>query len=514
MKPSATAPDSRARLSVIPALMGIGHFLAHLLTNGNYGMFRDEFYYIACSNHPALGYVDHPPLSIWLLGAQRALLGDSVHAVRMLPAICGAFLVFLAGLIARELGGRPFAQAFAALCVAIAPNYLVMTGLFSMNAFDLLFWSLLFYLVLRLIKGGSPRLWLLFGLVLGLGALNKVSVLILGFGIVVSLLLTSHRRHLRGKHFWIGALTALLVFLPHILWQVSNEWPTLEFIENAKTYKITPLNPFQFFLGQVLENHPFNFPIWLTGLIFLLVAKKLRPYRLVGLAYIITFIVLVAQRSKVYYLSPAYPVLLAAGAFAIEDFLDKVGWRWGKVTILAVLAAGGVVIAPMGLPILPPENLVAFQEHIGLKPPPAERSFTGELPQYFGDRFGWEHMTATVASVYQTLTPDEQANCVIITRNYGQAGAIDYYGARFGLPPAICGHNSYFLWGPGDATGEVVITVGFPFEDLIDDFETVTAGATIDSPFAMPYERNLPVHVCRGLKTPLKEVWPELKLYI
>jgi 4-amino-4-deoxy-L-arabinose transferase-like glycosyltransferase len=262
------------------------HALAHIFTNGNYGMFRDEFYYIACSKHLDWGYVDHPPLSIVLLAISNGALGTSVHAVRVLPALAGAGLVVLAGLLAREMGGRRFAQGFAALAAMISPAYLVLTGFYSMNSLDLLFWAAAYCLMIRLARTGNPRLWIALGLTLGLGLLNKISILFLGFGLVAGMVLTPLRTHFRNPYFWLGGLLAAVLFLPHILWQIQNGWPTLEFMNNARTYKISDLSILEFFKGSTLEIHPFNLPIWLAGLTWLLFAPSARRFRFLGLVFL------------------------------------------------------------------------------------------------------------------------------------------------------------------------------------------------------------------------------------
>jgi hypothetical protein len=514
---SAEAAPRKSRLNglVIAAILGVIQVLIHLLTNGRYGMFRDEFYYIACSDHLAWGYVDHPPLSIALLAGSRAILGDGVHAIRMLPALAGGITVLLGALIAREFGGRRFAQMLTALCVFFSPLFLVVTGFYSMNAFDLLLWAGCFYLVIRLIRTKNTKLWLLIGLVLGLGMLNKISMAILGFGLVVGMVLTPQRRYFLNKNFWWGVFFALLIFLPNILWQMAHDWPTLEFINNAKQHKITDLGPLQFLLGQIIENHPIYFLIWITGLLWLLFGWEGRRFRLVGLIYVAAFVFLVVQKSKTYYLGPAYPALLAAGACAIEGFLHRRGWRWPKPIILCILLIGGVLTVPVALPVLPIDSVASYQASLGMKPPPQEEGFQlSALPQHFADRFGWENMTSTVASVYRNLGTGQQAEAVILTGNYGQAGAINYFGPRYGLPAAISGHNSYHLWGPGEVSGNIVISVGISPEFLKEMFADVSPADTVVSPLAMPWETNLTVHVSTGLKFPLEEVWFLIKNYV
>ena len=511
----AELQDVRISGFMVLCFLALAQFLLHLWTNGNYGMFRDEFYYIACSDHLDWGYVDHPPLSIALLSLSRALFGDSVRAVRLLPALAGVLSIFLAVLMARELGGGRFAQITAGLCVMLVPSYLVITGFFSMNAFDLLFWSLVFYLLLRIINTENQKLWLLVGLLLGLGLLNKISVLILGFCLFVALILTPQRKYLLGKHIWIGSAVAFLLFFPHVLWQVAHDWPTLEFINNAKQYKIAEFSPLQFFAAQILSLNPFYSPIWLAGLIWLLAGKEGRRYRLFAFIYITALIVFMLQKSKTYYLVFAYPVLLAAGARVIESLVCRFRWRWIKPVPVAYILIGGLLLLPFGVPVLPVDTFMAYQSFTGINAPADEKSFKSAiLPQYFGDRFGWEEMARRVASVYRKLPPAEQANCVILAANYGEAGAMDYYRARYGLPPVICTHNNYHLWGPGDAEGAVVISIAISYDELADIFEEVHPAATVISAYAMPYESNLTVHVCRRLKLPLEEIWQRAKSFV
>ena len=208
--------------------------LVHLAVGRGYGYHRDELYYLACANHLDWGYVDHPPFAVLVIAATRGLLGDSVAAIRVVPALVGALTVLLIGLIARRLGGGPFAQALAMTAALVAPFYLALDHYFSMNAFDLLIWGLAAYLLLRILQGGPPWLWLLLGVLLGIGLLNKISVLWLGGGLFVGLLLTPQRVVLRSRWPWLALAVALGVFMPHVLWQARYDWPTLEFARNTK----------------------------------------------------------------------------------------------------------------------------------------------------------------------------------------------------------------------------------------------------------------------------------------
>jgi 4-amino-4-deoxy-L-arabinose transferase-like glycosyltransferase len=244
--------------------------LAHLLTNGRYGYFRDELYYIACGRHLAFGYVDQPPLSILLLRLSEVLLGNSLFAIRLLPALAGAATVAITGLIARELGGRAWAIALGCAGSLCALFNLAVGNFFSMNAFEPLFWMGCVYLLVRIINGGSPILWLWFGVLLALGLENKHSTAFFAAGIFIALLLTPERRHFAEKWIWFAGLIAFAVALPNILWQLRNHWPTYELLSNiARSDKNVALSPAQFIMQQIVFMNPGTLPLWLSGFIWL-----------------------------------------------------------------------------------------------------------------------------------------------------------------------------------------------------------------------------------------------------
>ena len=490
-------------------------FLVHFVVNSMavYGIFRDELYYIACSGHLDWGYVDQPPLAAMLLAMSRFMFGDSLVTLRLFPAIAHSGTVLLAGLMARELGGNRYAQVLAAVATIIPGVYLGNFTYFSMNAFDILIWAIIFYTVIKIIKYENTKLWLLFGLVVGIGLENKLSVMFLCFGLVVGMLLTSQRRHFLSGWFWLGGLVAAILFLPHVLWQVDNGWPTLEFMRNATMNKNMPVAPVEFFIGQVLELHPFNVLIWVPGLLYFLFSSKGGRYRLFALAYIAIFIVFAVQNGKPYYQSPFYSVLFAAGGVVIGESTARKGQRWLRAVLLVLLVAGGAILAPVAIPVLPVESYIRYAAAIGVEPTSGERDKPGKLPQHFADMFGWEEMAATVAGVYRELSPEEQSKCAIFGQNYGQAGAIDFFGKAYGLPDAISGHNNYWIWGPGDRDIEVVIIIGGNEEDHDSFFEECSIRAVHRNEYARSFETNLNIYVCKGLKRPLSETWPMMRHY-
>jgi hypothetical protein len=488
--------------------------LIHFLTNGGYGYFRDEFYYLACGEHLAWGYVDQPPFAALMAWVTRHLLGESLFALRFFPAVCGALVVLLTGLMTRELGGGRYAQVLASVAVIVAPVYLGIDNFFSMNCFDHLFWALGIYILIRILKDDNPKLWVLFGLVAGIGLMNKYSVGFLGFGLAVGLVLTPARKYLFNKWLWLGGLLAIVIFLPHVLWEVENGFPTREFIRNATQLKNAPLSPGAFAWASVLQVHPFTVPIWLAGLIYYLHSSEGRRFRALGWIFISVLALFLLSRAKPYYLAPTFFMLFAAGGVWIENFVRGRELKGLKAASVVILAVGGLVTAPFVLPALPVETFIKYQTALGIEPPREERDTPGKLPQHYADMFGWENMVATVARVYNGLSPEEKAKCAIFASNYGEAGAIDFFGKKYGLPKAISGHNNYWLWGPRGYTGEIVITVGESPEDVREVFDKVEIAATIVSKYARSFETNIPVLICRRPKAPLQEIWPRTKDFI
>lgn len=496
----------KALLVALPA----AKLLLQLATLPGYGFFRDEFYYAACSERLAFGYVDHPPLSVLVLRVVRALLGDSIWALRLVPALAGAATVLVVGLIARRLGGGPAAQAVAMVAAIAAPAYLAANHYYSMNSLDLLLWAVAAYLLSGLLQNSTPRRWLLLGLVLGLGLQNKVSVLWLGFGIAVGLLLTPRRRELLTRWPWAAGLVALLIFLPHLLWQHANGWPTLEFIRNATQQKMVAVALGSFLRSQVWVMNPGAAPFWLAGLFWLLVSERGRPFRLLGWVYVaVAALLALSGSSRPGYLAPAYTWLFAAGGVVLE----QLGRRWLVVAATAVIVASGLVRAPFALPLLPVETYVAYARTLGVAPSTAEKKQLAALPQWYADMHGWDSIVGTVARVYLELPPEDRQGAIVFTQNYGVAGAVEFLGRRLGLPPAYSGHNNYWFWGLPDPGTRVVIVVGGDEEDHRQVFREVERKAATDCGYCMPYENHNPVFVCRGLKVSLQQIWPHLKHY-
>jgi hypothetical protein len=501
-------------------LIASAYFLLHMVTATRYDYFRDALYYLACSEHLAFGYVDLPPLFPFIAWIARHTLGTSLPALIFWPALAGAARIVLVAVFARELGAKCFGIALAAALAATPAVWWVIDHQFAMNAFEPLFWTGCAYAVLRMIQTQNPRLWLAFGAIAGLGIENKYSIAIFAFALLLGLLLTQQRKLLFTPWLFAGGAVALLIFLPNLIWNIQHHWPFLELMHNIRvTGKDIAYPPAAYLAQQIVMMNPFSFPFWFGGLLFYFFSRAAKPYRNFGWAFVVTLAFFLLSHGKDYYSAPAYPILLAAGAVAAEHLLSclleqQTKWRSAlKAVCFAWLIFGIAIILPLVLPVLSLGAFVRYQSHSPLRPQPTERSFVGTvLPQYYADELPWREQVAAVARVYHSLSPEEQAKTAIFCDNYGQAGAIDFFGPRYGLPKAISGHQSYFFWGPRNYTGEIVILVGQPEEDARKEFASVEVAATLNIPYAYSYETR-PILLCRGLKWNLQTIWPHVKYW-
>jgi Dolichyl-phosphate-mannose-protein mannosyltransferase len=497
------------------AVFGIAAFAfaLHMVFNNRYGYFRDEFDYIICGNHPAWGYVDQPPLVPILIRVFRMIFGDSLRAIRLIPTLAVSATIILSGMIARELGGKRFAVALTALALLISPIYLSHGSLLTSNCIEPLLWMGCVYCAILAAKRNQPRYWLWFGVVAGVGMQEKYSIAVLGFAIVVGLLLTEQRRVFRNKWIWIGGAAAFLIFLPNLLWNIANDWPFVQLMRAIKAEgRDVALSPWQYFAQQNLLIHPFNAILWITGVIALLLAARFKPYRFLGWAYLIAFAVFVVLKGKNYYLGPIYPVYLAAGAVVIDDAIDRIQQGWLKPALALVLLAGGAVLAPLVVPMLPVDQFIVYMNKLPLKVPRTEHSHArAVLPQHYADQFGWDEIVSGVAVAWNRIPPDERKDCGIFAQDYGQAGAIDFLGPKYGLPPALSGHQTWWLWGPRGYSGNCMIVLDDTQKTLETHFDHVEfVGRTPDNPYAL--ERQLTVFICHGFKHgSWTAIWPHVK---
>jgi len=507
-EPRKTAFDPFSGPAIV-IYIAVVKLLIHFYFNAfsYYGYLRDELYFIACGKHLDWGYVDIGPLTVWIGRLSRELMGDSVFSLRVFPALAGALTIVVVGLMVRELGGGRFAQGLSALTVLIAPIWLGAQNNLCLPASEPLWWAACAYFLIRIIKTDNTRLWIWFGVFAGIGLLNKPSMLFLCGAVFIGLLLTPQRKYLFDRWTLAGGLVAFLIALPYLLWQIPHGWPTVEFLIGMKKTVTSRISPLEFVIGQVFYLHPLNLPIWLAGIVWYFFARDGRPYRVLGWVYVIVFLFLLIMTSKIYYLAPAYPMLLAAGGVAIERFINGHRLSGLRFALPVILVAGGVVFAPVVLPILPIEKADAFIKKgtAGLM----ENAY--EVTNTFHDEFGWENQAKVVAEVFHRLSPEEQADCIIFASNFGRAGAIDFYGPALGLPPVSSIHQNYYFWGPPTKSGNLAIVVGVKLEDLQMFFGDIQQVATITCPEAVRNEQNVPVYICRKPIITLKDAWPMLR---
>jgi 4-amino-4-deoxy-L-arabinose transferase-like glycosyltransferase len=397
----------------IVLLIAAVKLLLHLYAARYYGYFPDEMYFIACSNHLAWGYVDLPPLIAVVLKITRALFGDSLQSIRFFAALAGAANILLAGRIARELGGGRFAQGLAALSVLAASANLSMNHYMSMNAFEPLFWMGCALLVIRIIKTGNQKLWLWVGLIAGVGLNNKYSMVFFCIGIIAGLLLTRERRAFLQPWIWLAALLAFLLTLPNLIWNAQHNFPFLELMANIRRNGANmAFTPARFLAIQAVFVLPVNLPVWLSGLWWYLFGKDGKTYRVLGYAYLVVLAIMFLPNGKPYYLLPVYPMLMAAGAVALENWFSRPRLQWAKPAFAVTLLFFGISGVPFALPVLSPETYLRYSTAMHFAPPPIERIRLGPMPHFFADQFGWEEMTQVVARAYNSLPPEERKNTV------------------------------------------------------------------------------------------------------
>ncbi|UCF79458.1 MAG: glycosyltransferase family 39 protein [Candidatus Eiseniibacteriota bacterium] len=518
--PSNAAPtggDVR-RANFLLLALALAYFFLEWLpgSTGEYGYFIDEFYYVACSNHLAFGYVDHPPLSIFLLWVVRAAVGDSLLTLRMIPSLAGAATVLLTGLVARRLGAGTFGQAIAAGAVMLSSIYHVMFSFYSMNALAILMWTACFWILVEIERLDRPRLWLLFGVVAGLALQNKHTFVLLLLGLLVGLVVTRARRHLADRWLWLGFGVCVLLVLPNVLWQATNSWPSIEFYRNADIYKNVPTPPLEVLKQQFLFMNPAAAPVWLAGLVFFLAIKRGSSYRHLGVLYAVLLLsMLMAQKSRPDRIAEAYTILMAGGGVVLEIVSQRkwLGWvRWG---LPAAMLLFGAALAPVGLPLLPPPIAARYATGLGVVPQ-IERGEgkRSQLPQWLADRLGWEEFVDDVEAAVRQMEPDERERAILLLPSYGQAGAVELLGRGRNLPPVYATQNNYAHWGPPQDPVEAAIVTGPFSEEVVRWFFSETELVRIhDCDWCMPWRDEIPIWLGRGQKELFRDAWPQMRHY-
>jgi len=483
----------------------------YLIAAPNYGYFRDELYYLACGEHPAWGYVDQPPLIAWMAWLLQHSVGTSLYALRFLPMLGDVGAMFITAKLAREIGGGRWAMFLSAAAVLVAPIFLGLSQLFTMNAFDPFLWTLIAWLIVKLAQTGNQRLWLVVGAVIGVTLLNKYGVAFFLCGLLGGVLITPLRRSLIRPWFWMGAALACLIALPNFLWQRSWHYPFVQLIVNVRRGPRDVMLPPLPYLWQQAQMIGFVAAVLVILGVWFLFSQRGGAPRVLGCGFIAVLGLMMLLRGKFYYVAPAYPVVFSAGAVCFERFTERSPWNWLRPVYALVLLAVGAIVAPTIFPILPVRTFIAYTKALGITQQKFENQQLSELPQIFADMCGWEERVEIVAAYFHSLSREEQKVTAIGAPDYGQAGAIDFFGPRYGLPKSISANNNYWIWGPRDYRGESLILLN---EGSPEKYKTMCISLTLVAQPFDPYSRpdsNRPIFHCRGLKRDLRELWPELK---
>jgi hypothetical protein len=497
-------------------------FALHVLVNrfSPYGFQRDEFLYMAMGRHLRLWRMDFPPFIAMLSEAERFLFGDSMIAIRIAPALAAALLVLMAGLIARELGGRTFAQLFAAVAVVASPLFLRTGDLFQPVVLDQLWWTLALYALVKLGASApsddtlstAPRWWIVLGVACGLGLLTKFSLLFFGAALVAAILVSPQRRVILTPWPWLSAVIAFVIGSPSIVGQVALGYPVVAQMKTLQHSQLMHVSAWSFVGGQFYLGAAAVLAF--AGALYLVVAQRMRSFRTVGWTCIAAFTLLLVLHGKSYYIGPIYPTLFAAGAVAFERWTQREPSRAATLVrglAIVVLVAYGALGAPLELPIFSKETTAAFASKSKMSG--ATRTNMGvalKLPQDYADMLGWPQLAAAVAHAYDSLPPEKRAQVVLGADNYGEAGALEYYGPQLGLPRVVSSAGSYWFFGPGEKPGTVLVSLGVTKEDLERWYRTVTPAGRVINTWGVPEESDVPIYVAENPRTSLQEVWPSL----
>jgi hypothetical protein len=498
------APTPRVVLVIAAAF-----FAVIMAVAPRYGYFRDELYYLACGEHPAWGYVDQPPLIAWIAWLLQHTIGTSLFALRLIPALAAVLAIWLTARLAREMGGNGETQIFAALLFVVMPIAAPIAHLFTMNIFDMVFWTALALLLVRLENTRNLNLWLAFGALAGITILNKYGVLFFIFALLAGILATHWRRCFACAHFWIGVLLATAIALPNFVWQWSHHFPFLELMHNIRrSGRDIARPPLGFFLDQLQVVNPVSMVVAIAGVFWLL---RSRRYRALGIAFSVFYVLMMLLKAKHYYLAPAYPMVFAAGAVAVTQWSARPRLRWLPAGIVVLASMVYLLMLPLLIPVLDVPHFQQYVKATGIKLPEFEHHKKTALPQIYADMFGWPEMVEKTAAFYNTLTPEQKQRTAIYGDNYGVAAAVDFFGPRYGLPKAISGHQSYFFWGAHGYHNIDVINLGSHDDiTLRRECDSVTVVGETDHPLARA-DSNFPIYYCQGLRMDATEAWPKTK---
>lgn len=493
------------------AYIAIVRVVLYLVAAPHYGYFRDELYYLACGEHPAWGYVDQPPLIAWIAWLLQHTIGTSLYAIRLLPMLAHVGAIAITALLTHKLGGQRWAVILAALAVLVAPVFLEFSQLFTMNAFDPLLWALLAWLIVTLIQSGTQRLWLAIGALIGITLLNKYGVVFLVAGLLAGVVASPLRRSLARPWFWAGVALAALIALPNFLWQLHWNFPFVQMVRAVRHHGRDIMLPPLPYLAQQAQMLSFVPALLVVLGAWFLFAPRGRRYSILGWGFLSVLGLMLLLKGKFYYVAPAYPIAFAPGAVFFEQLTERRRLHWLRPSYALAMLAVGTLFAPTVLPILPVKDYIAYTRKLGIQQQKFEHEPQSQLPQIYADMFGWEQRVRIVAAYFHSLSPEEQRVTAIGAPNYGEAGAIDLFGPKYGLPKSISDANNYWIWGPRNYTGQSIILMD---EDSPEKYllhcQSLREIAHPTGPYSRPDE-DFPIYHCRGLTPNLPLLWPMLK---
>ena len=479
----------------------------HFAANNNFGIHRDEFLYLALGEHLDWGFKEVPPFIAGISWLTTNVFGDSVFATRIISTIFGTFIVYLTGLTVLALGGKRPAIAIACLAVILSPAFLASGYLLQPVVFDQFFWVLSAYLIIRFIKTRQNIYLYSLGVAAGFGMLNKYSMALYILALLLGLLMTDQRKILVKKAFLISAAIALAIFLPNLIWQISHGFPVINHMNELKETQLNLINPLEFLQSQ-LFIHASTSLIWISGLIFLFVSRSLKPFRFLGLAFALVIILLILMHGKSYYSFGAYPVLFAAGGLAFCKLLNRMRTSF-KYVLTSIVLLPSTLLIPIAIPILPFETTLAFFKYSAEKLKlnfilKWENQEYHATTQDYADMLAWEDLAIGARKAYQLIPERERRHTTIFASNYGQAGAVDHYRKKYGLPPTVCLNSSYALWSPDTVQTRHLIYIDNEYpDDLAPLYNKLIKISAIENPYAR--EKGTSVYL---LSDPIKSLQP------
>jgi len=488
-------------------LMGLAGIVLHTLVNGQYGFHRDELLTYSYARHLEWGYVVYPPVTAFLGRVELILFGTSLRGFRFFAAVAQGIVMVLAGLATRELGGKREAQLVAALAAGIAGPSLFSGSFMSYSSFDFLWWVLVAYFVIRLLKSDDARWWVAIGAAIGLGMMTKYTMGFLVLGVVGGMLLTPARKYLKSPWLWCGAAVAIVVMLPNIVWEVQHHFVALEWLKSIHARDIRWGWTDNFLLGQLWKcANPMTLALWCAGLWYLFAVPDGKRYRMLGWMYVIPLFAFLVAKGRDYYLAPAYPMLLAAGAVWGEQWVRSLSTRSAlavRRTTWQVLMVAGLITAAVALPVAPLNS--AWW-----------RIADGMMGGNFNSEVGWPDVVEIVAKVRDSLPAQDQATLGILAGDEGETGAVNLYGPAYGLPRAISGMNSNWLRGYSDPPPQTVIVIGEHRDFVEQNFESCVLAGHLTNRYGIvnnSIDGYADVFVCRRLRQPWPEFWQHFRYY-